>query len=553
MADDKIPPDPADHERAAGPAYAQVREQAQGLLAEGRQEEAIAFLLAALAAVLRKSRELELLLMKLRRAQAGKTSERINPEQLLLLLEELFEQAAPEAVDREAEARADAELTREIEQAEEASGEQREKQRPRRQTWQTRGVEREVHVLDVTAAERICPICGAEQQAIGADTSRVLEYVPAHFVEHEYHRQKYACGTCKRGVTTAPAPPRVIERGAAGASLLAHVVVSKYADHCPLTRLSRIYARSGADIPVSTLSDWVGAVADRLEPVADVLARRVLQATVAATDATGLKVLDPQSPENIVRGTMWCYVGDHRDVVFRYTPTGEGASGPWEFLAGRHGYIQADAANVFDRVYNGRVASAIEVGCWAHGRRRLVALQETDCRAAYPVQLIARLYRIEHLADAKGLSTDERAALRRERSQPVLDKLQRYLASLLAKEPPSSELASAARYVMNQWKPLNRFVEDGRLDLDNNVCEQQIRDVALGRRNYLFAGSHRAARRAAVLYSLMRTSAQHGVAPLPYLTDVLQKLATGWPVNRLEELLPDRWQTLHSPGNGPGG
>jgi transposase len=236
---------------------------------------------------------------------------------------------------------------------------------------------------------------------IGEDVTRVLEYVPAHFVEHEYHLDKYACGRCKEGVTTAPGPAKVLERSAAAASLLAHLVASKFADHTPLHRLSRIYARSGVALPVSTLADWTAGVGDLVAPLVDRLAARVLSAYIVRTDATGLRVLDPKSPDNIERGSIWAYVGDDREVLFRYTKTGEGATGPWDFLAGRKGYIQADASNVFDRLFNGLVATATELGCWSHGRRRLVALQDTDCRVAYPLTLISRLYRIEHLADAQ--------------------------------------------------------------------------------------------------------------------------------------------------------
>jgi hypothetical protein len=343
-------------------------------------------------------------------------------------------------------------------------------------------------------------------------------------------------------VTTAEGPDQVIERSPADASVLAHVVVSKVVDHCPLHRLHRIYARSGVNIPVSTMSDWMGQVADLLEPLTGRLAERVLAAYIDQTDATGVRVLDPGSPDNIQRGTMWCYVGDERDVVFRYTPTGEGATGPWQFLAGREGYVQADAANVFDRVFNGQAASANEVGCWAHGRRKLADLQDMDCRVAYPLKLIARLYRIEHLADAKGLAPDERAVLRQQRSRPILEKLKRWLVATHASETPASDLAKAAAYMINHWVALNRFVEDGRLKLDNNLTEAQLRAIALGRKNYLFFGSHRAAARAAVLYSITRTCALRAVQPLPYLTDVLRKLAAGWPKNRIDELLPDRWQ-----------
>ena len=181
--------------------------------------------------------------------------------------------------------------------------------------------------------------------------------------------------------------------------------------------------------------------------------------------------------------------------------------------------MQADAASVFDRVFNGEVASAIEVGCWFHGRRRLFALKDMDCRVAYPLKLIARLYRIETLADVKELSVDERTQLRQQRSVAVLEKLKRWLAMTVDSEPPSSDLAKAAAYPLNHWKALTRFVDDGRLSLDNNLCEQQQRAIALGRKNFLFCGSHDAARRAANLYSLSRTCALHNVPPLPYFTD----------------------------------
>ena len=533
---------------AAAGAFQQVRDTAEALMAEGHQEEAFEFVLSALAAVLRKSRELELLLAKLRRV--GRSSERVDPGQLALLFEELLEQLGPEAEapDPEAEAKADAELEDEIESALRAKQEREGSQRgERRPTWRTEGVRREVHTVEVALEERTCERCGHEKTKIGEDLSRVLEYVPAHFVEHEYHLEKWACPTCKRGVSTAPAPDKVTPKSAADASVLAHVVVSKYVDHTPLHRLHRIYDRNGVMIPVSTLSDWTRDVAERIEPLVERIASRILnEAYVIGTDATGLPVLDPRSPEHIQRGTVWALVGD-KDVVFRYTPTGEGASGPWHFLAGRRGYIQADASNVFDRLFNGQAASATEVGCWAHARRKFVALQDTDCRVAYPIKLITRLYRIERLADLKGLSPEERATLRRERSQRVLDTLRRWLGTTLEKEPPSSELAKACGYVINHWAALTRFTDDGRLSLDNNAVERQIRDIALGRKNYLFAGSHEAAARSATLYSLMRTAAQHGVPPLPYLTDVLRKLAAGWGNDRLDELLPDRWPSDRAP------
>jgi len=530
---------------AGGVALAHVRRAVTDLAQDGRHADAVEYALAALAAVLQKSSELELLLAKLRAAGLGKRSERTNAEQLALLLDELLQQAPHAEVDPDAEAREDAVLTAEIAQAEDAAPTARRA----RGSWRTsEQVDRELHVHDVPAAAQVCVTCGRTTRGIGHDERQILAYVPARFVVHEHQLQKYACGACKDGIITAPGPSGALESCSAEASLLAHVVVSKYADHTPLTRLAGIYARSGATIAVSTMADWVAAVADTVTPIVDALTARVQRAHVIGTDATGLKVLDPTSATNVEYGTIWCYVGDDRDVVYTYAPTGEGATGPWAFLQGRTGYIQADAASVFDRLFTGQVGCAVEVGCWAHARRRLVELQPTDCRVAYPLQLIARLYRLEHLADAQQLAPSDRAQLRRERSQPVLEKLKHALARAHLTEPPSTAFAKATRYVLNHWAALTRFLEDGRLLLDNTGTERQLRAVALGRKNYLFAGSHDAARRAAVLYSLQRTCAQHGVPPLPYLTDVLRKLREDVPATNL---LPDTWRALYGADTRP--
>lgn len=517
----------------------QVRTSATALLREQKAEEALELVFSALDSVLRKSRELELLVAKLRRERLGQTSERVDPAQLALLFEELQRQGdALLVLDVQAENRADTELDEQIKAAEQvANGRPRSgKQSKRRMSFPN--AEACVHHAEMPAEQLACPQCGKVRQKIGEDVARRVEYVPGHFEMHEHHLPKYGCSSCREAVVSAPGPQRVLERSIAGASLLAHVVVAKYVDHTPLHRLHESYARVGAEIPVSTLSDWMGDIALLLEPVARRIEQRVLAAHVVRTDATGLKVLDPHSPKNIVRGTIWVYLGDDRDVAFRYSKTGEGATGPWEFLAGRDGPIQADGASVFDRLFNGRVANAIEVGCLAHARRKLVELQDTDCRVAYPIKLIARIYRIEHLADARECTFSDRAALRQERTAPVLQQLKRWALVTHANEPPSSDLAKAAAYMLNQWQALTRFVTDGRLSPDNNLTESQLRSIALGRKNYLFAGSHEAARRAAVLYTITRTCALQRVPPLAYLTDILPKLASAWPQSRIDELLP---------------
>ena len=329
----------------SGPALAQIRESAQALLAQGKVDETWEFFLAALDAVLMKNRELELLVLKLRRERLGRHTERLDPRQIALLFDALLAQGAtPEPLDPDAEVREDAALDREITDAEQrGAGTTRSRRKPRKADpgWRTTGVERHVHVIEVSPEDQTCPTCHNPMRCLGVDVTRRLQYVPGHFVEEESHRQKWACPRCKEAVITAPAPPQVLPRSAADASLLAHIVVSKFADHTPLHRVHRIYARSGADIPVSTLADWVAGVGTRVEPLVERLAVRVRAAYIVRTDATGLKVLDPRSPDHVEMGSIWAYVGDDHDVLFRYTPTGEGATGPWTFLAGRTGYVHA--------------------------------------------------------------------------------------------------------------------------------------------------------------------------------------------------------------------
>jgi len=363
--------------------------------------------------------------------------------------------------------------------------------------------------------------------------------VPAHFRVQEHHRVKYACGRCKDGVTTAPGPAKLIDKGLAGPGLLAHVAVSKYEDHIPLHRLSEMYARGGVELARSTLCGWVEAVAEEVQPVVERIWEKAQASHALQTDGSGLKVLDRDDPEGVRTGTLWCFVGDEKYVTFKYAPTGSGEDGPWKFLAGRDGYLQADAASVFDRLYNGAKAKATEVGCWAHARRKLHALKDTDVRVAYPLKLISQLYRVEDLADRRGLDAEAREQLRYERASPILERLDRWLQRTVLSEPPASALAKACGYCRNQWPALTEFVHDGLLPLDNNLCERQIRSLALGRKNYLFAGSDAGAERAAILYSLLRTAALAGIDTYAYLIKLLERLAAGWPQRRIDELLPE--------------
>jgi transposase len=507
---------------------AAIRELLGSLVAEGRASEAMEMAIAMLAQISEHNTELTLRLEQLRRAHSGRRSEKLDPNQLALMLE----------LVGEAEDEADEEPKDEPEPDRAARSNPRRRARRRRPP---KHLPREVIVHRLPETDRRCEICGDLSGKIGEDVSEQLEFVAAHFVVKEHRQEKYACPRCKDGVKTAPGPDKLIDRGLPGTGLLTQVVVSKYGDHIPLNRQRGIYLREGVDLAVSTLCDWVGVVANELSPVVARIRERTLGSYLVQTDASGLKVLDRTAPDGVRKGTMWCYVGDRRWVYFEYAPTGTGADGPWATLAGREGCVQADASSVFDRVFNGLCGSAIEIGCWAHARRKLFALKDTDFRVAYPLKLIGKLYKVESTAEARGLGPEARCQLRQERSAGILERLKRWLVKTAAREPPEGAMYKACAYSLNQWDALTRFLEDGRIGPDNNLCELQIRSLAVGRKNYLHAGSDAGAERAAAIYTILRTCALQGVSGDTYLKDVLDKLAAGWPQSRIDELLPDAY------------
>lgn len=523
------------------PKLDQVRSLLRGLLQEGRSDEAIDLALSLLEQLQANNTELSLELSKLRRERIGKRSERIDPAQLSLML-----QLAPftdDAQDRAATEAEDEALTEEQETAE-AEAPQAERRRPRRRRPSGR-LPREVIHHELAEEERRCTTCGEVMGSIGEDVSELVELVPAHFVVQEHHRVKYACGRCKDGVQTAPGPAKLIDKGLPGPGLLAHTAMSKYQDHTPISRLVEIYRRGGFETSSSTLCGWVEAVAREVRPVVDRIEEKALASYLVQTDGSGLKVLDRDDPEGIRKGTMWCLVGDESHCVFRYARDGTGEEGPWKYLEGREGYVLADASNIFDRLFNGQRAQAIEVGCWSHARRKLYDLVESDVRVAYPLKLIGQLYRVEGLADTRSCTLEQRLELRQGRSRGITDRYHRWLLRTLEGEPPGSALAKACAYSINHWRALTRFLEDGRLPLDNNLCELQIRSLAVGRRNYLFAGSDAGGEWAATLYSLLRTCALQGIDTYAYFVDLLRKLASGWSQLRIDELLPDAWAAAH--------
>lgn len=509
-----------------------VRDLLRSLIEENRSDEAVDVAMSMLHQLQEHNSDLLLRLAQLRRERSGRRSEKIDPAQLAMMLELCGEDDGTEDEPSRDEGEA-------IDGADDG-GTKPPGRRPRRRR-PPKELPRDVICHELSSEERRCDTCGKEMPQIGNDVSEVIELVPAHFRVEEHRRAKYACPGCKETVKTAAGPSKLIEKGLPGPGLLTHVMVSKYQEHTPLHRLSRIYDRSGVDISVSTMCGWVRAVAEQVKPIVDRMWERILSSYVVQTDASGLKVLDRDHSEGIRRGTMWCYVGDRQHVVFRFSQTGSGEDGPWRHLKDREGYIQADAASVFDRLYDGQCARATEVGCLVHARRKFFKLQDSDPRVAYPLDLISKVYKVERAANARGLSPKERLDLRKRRSSGLMQRLKRWIVKTASREPPQNAMRKACDYSLNHWEALTRFLGDGALAPDNNLCELQIRSLAIGRRNYLFAGSDAGAEHAANLYSIMRTCAVQNVDAYAYLMDIIGKLADGWPATRIDELLPAEW------------
>jgi transposase len=384
-----------------------------------------------------------------------------------------------------------------------------------------------------------CPACGGQLRPLGEDVSEMIEYVPGRYKVLRHVRPKYSCAGCQK-IVQAPAPSRPIARGLAGAAFLAHVLVSKYADHLPLYRQSQIYAREGLELDRSTLADWVGGASELLEPLIAALGRYVLSAPKIHGDDTPVPVLCP-GRGTTRQGRLWTYVRDDRPagsneppaVLFRYSPDRKGER-PQAHLASFTGVLQADAYAGFDRLYGERIQ---EAACWAHVRRKFYDLHVAHASpiAAEALGRIGRLYGIE--AELRGKPADERRSVRQARAGPELEALHAWLHATLMTLSKKGELAGAIRYALSNWTALTRYRDDGRLEIDNNAAERALRAVALGRKNWLFAGSDDGGERAAAIYTLLGTAKLNDLDPEGYLRYVLERIADH-PINRIQELLP---------------
>jgi transposase len=480
--------------------------------------------------------KLQLLIKQLTRNRYGAHSEKLDPDQLQLRLEEVEQSlgAAQTIVEGEPP----------IEQK--ATGERRPPQRNRGAL--PAHLPRVEIVIDVE--DKRCPCCGAAMHVIGEDVAEMLDVIPALYRVKVIRRPRYGCRGCESAVVQAPAPERPLTGGMATEALLAQVLVAKYSDHLPLYRQAQIFARNGIDLDRSTLANWVGRACWWLRPLAELLLGTVLSSPKIFADDTPVPVLDPGRGRTKT-GRLWSYARDDRPwqgplppaVAYVYSENRQGVH-PRSHLAEFTGVLQVDGYTGFNRLAGDRPAGEVELAfCWAHVRRKFFDFHHATGSpiAAEALRRIAELYRIEERI--RDRSSDQRASIRQSESRPLIDAMKSWLEGELGRVSAKSTLAEAIRYALRHWKGLGLFLDDGRVEIDSNTVERTIRPIKLGAKNHLFAGSDGGAESWAVLASLIQTAKLNDVEPFAYLRDVLESMVSGkTKANDLGSLLPWAWK-----------
>jgi transposase len=482
-----------------------------------------------------RSERLVQIIRELQRHRFGRRAETLPEDQLLLALEDIELTEAGAAAE-----------------AEQKSPAERAAATKKRRT--NRGalpahLPRIETIVDVE--DKACPCCKGELHLIGEDVSERLDIIPAQFRVLVVRRPKYACRSCEDGVIQSPAPSRLIEGGMPTEATVAHVIVSKYADHLPLYRQAQIYERQGIRLDRSTLADWVGRAAFHLRPIHDRILAHLRSSTKLFADETRAPVLDPGRGRTKT-GQLWAYARDDRPwggsdppaVAYVYAPNRK-AEQPIAHLADFKGVLQVDGyAGYRALAEKGYVQLAF---CWTHVRRRFyeLAVGGPAPIASEALERIAALYAIEK--DIRGRSAEERRAARQNRTRPLLADLEAWLRQKLPLISQKTKLADAIRYTQSHWVGLTRFVDDGRIEMDTNIVERSIRPITLNRKNALFAGSDGGGENWAILASLIETCKLSRVDPQAYLADTLTKIVNGHLNSQIDDLLPWTFATQDEP------
>jgi transposase len=482
-----------------------------------------------------QNERLQHLLLKLKRRQFGRKSEQLPEDQLLFAFEEIEATLAASAAE-----------------AGKQSPAQREQQSKRRRAGRGRLPAHLPRVEVILAPEAAaCPCCQGPLVEIGADAAERLDVIPAQFRVLVTKRPKLACRACAGVVLQAPAPARLIEGGMPTEATVAHVLVSRYADHLPLYRQAQILARQGIEIGREILADWIGTAAMEIVPVVRRMHEILLTSPRLFSDETTMPVLDPGRGQT-KKGFAWAIARDDRPwggrdppaVVFHYAP-GRGARHPKALLAGYRGILQCDGYAAYKSLAAADDGITLAF-CWSHARREFIELAKgkTAPIATEALQRIAALYAIE--AEGRGQPPEIRRAVRQAKSRPLVEDLFAWFSARLARLPSGSPTAKAIRYALNHRDGLVRFLEDGRIELDTNTVERAIRSLCLSRKNALFASGDDGGARWAAVASLVETCKLNGVDPQRYFTDLLTRLVNGWPNRRIDELMPWRWATAET-------
>jgi transposase len=411
-------------------------------------------------------------------------------------------------------------------------------QRPRRQFAITT---LETVTQRLEPEEKVCPHCGQDKCEIGCEKSERFKYIPAKVVRIEIIRPKFACKCGQAGVSIAALPPSLVPQGSADSSLVAQVILAKFVDHLPLYRQQQIFARLGVNLPKSTLGDWVTHGATWLQPIVREMKRELLAGDYLQADETPVNVMDPDVKGKTVKGYLWVMGLPRGNVVFEFYP-GRGKAEAKQLLDGFKGYLQRDGYSAYSALVNEPEQKLIPVGCWAHARRKFIDAELAHPTHAPPfIDKLRKLYLVEAVAREQQLNPEQRKLLRHEESKPLLEKLLPELELALAQNLPESPLAKAAKYCVNEWTALKRYLEDGRLEIDNNLTENAIRPSAVGKKNWLFIGHPDAGWRSAVIYSIVVSCQRRGIDPAQYLTDVLSRLPS-MKQSELTTVLPQNWK-----------